>query len=79
MLTPMMMMYQIDPGEILYYVPVRTGQKDSTTVSLGVSATWSKPLDKKLQDQCKQAADANIALMNQAVANKRLDFEIALD
>ncbi len=66
-----------NPGEILYYIPTRTGQKDSSTVSLGVSATWSKPLDKKLQEQCKQAADANIALMNQSVANKRLDFEIA--
>tara|TARA_R100001079_G_scaffold35783_1_gene18334 strand:+ start:158 stop:610 length:453 start_codon:yes stop_codon:yes gene_type:complete len=65
------------PGEILYYKPVRTGQKDSSTVSLGISATWSKPLDKKLQEQCKQAAEANINLMNQAVANKRLDFEIA--
>ena len=65
------------PGEILYYKPVRTGQKDSSTVSLGVSATWSKPLDKELQQQCKDAAAANIALMNQSVANKRLDFEIA--
>ena len=66
-----------NPGQILYYKPVRTGQKDSSTISLGVSATWSKPLDKKLQEQCKQAAAANINLMNQAVANKRLDFEIA--
>ena len=66
-----------NPGEILYYKPVRTGQKDSSTISLGISATWSKPLDKKLQEQCKQAAAANIALMNQTVANKRLDFEIA--
>ena len=66
-----------NPGQILYYKPVRTGQKDSSTLSLGVSATWSKPLDKKLQEQCKQAAAANINLMNQAVANKRLDFEIA--
>ena len=66
-----------NPGQILYYKPVKTNQKDSTTVSLGVSATWSKPLDKKLQEQCKQAAAANIDLMNQAVANKRLDFEIA--
>ena len=65
------------PGEILYYNPVRTGQKDSSTVSLGVSATWSKPLDKTLQQQCKDAAAANIALMEQSVANKRLDFEIA--
>jgi len=66
-----------NPGQILYYKPVRTGQKDSSTVSLGVSATWSRPLDKKLQEQCKQAAAANINLMNQTVANKRLDFEIA--
>ena len=66
-----------NPGQILYYKPVRTGQKDSSTLSLGVSATWSKPLDKKLQEQCKEAASANIALMNQSVANKRLDFEIA--
>ena len=66
-----------NPGEILYYKPVRTGQKDSSTVSLGISATWSKPLDKKLQEQCKQAAQANINLMVQSTANKRLDFEIA--
>ena len=66
-----------NPGEILYYKPTRTGQKDSSTLSLGVSATWSRPLDKKLQEQCKQAAAANINLMNQSVANKRLDFEIA--
>ena len=66
-----------NPGQILYYKPTRTGQKDSTTVSLGVSATWSKPLDKKLQEQCKEAAAANIALQQQNIANKRLDFEIA--
>ena len=29
-----------NPGQILYYKPVRTGQKDSSTLSLGVSATW---------------------------------------
>ena len=66
-----------NPGEILYYKPVRTGQKDSSTVSLGISATWSKPLDKKLQEQCKDAAQANINYMVQNTANKRLDFEIA--
>ena len=27
-----------NPGEILYYIPTRTGQKDSSTVSLGISA-----------------------------------------
>ena len=66
-----------NPGNILYYVPTRTGQKDNYNLSMGFSATWSKPLDSKLQDQCKEAAAANIALMQQASANKRLDFEIA--
>ena len=69
---------QIDnPGNVLYYMPTRTGQKDSYNVSLGLSATWSKPLDKELQKLCKQAATTQIALQNQLVANKRLDFEIA--
>ena len=66
-----------NPGDILYFVPTRTGQKDNYNLSIGFSATWSRPLDKKLQDQCKQAAAANIALMQQQQANKRLDFEIA--
>ena len=35
---------QIDnPGNILYYVPTRTGQQDSYNLSVGLSATWSKP------------------------------------
>ena len=66
-----------NPGQILYEIPTRTGQKDNYTLSLGFSATWSRPLDKKLQEQCKQAAQANIDYMNQQTANKRLDFEIA--
>jgi len=66
-----------NPGDILYYIPTRTGQKNNTNLSVGFSATWSRPLDKELQQQCKDAAAANIALMNQQNANKRLDFEIA--
>jgi len=66
-----------NPGEILYEIPTRTGQQDNYTISLGFSATWSKPLDEELQKQCKKAAQANIDLMTQTVANKRLDFEIA--
>ena len=66
-----------NPGEILYYIPTRTGQQETYNLSAGVSATWSKPLDKELQAQCKEAAAANIAAMNQLTANKRLDFELA--
>ena len=66
-----------NPGSVLYQVPVRTGQKDNYNLGVGFSMTWSRPLDQKLQDQCKEAAAANIALMQQQTANKRLDFEIA--
>ena len=66
-----------NPGDILYFVPTRTGQKDNYNISVGFSATWSTPQDKKLQALCKEAAAANIALMQQQNANKRLDFEIA--
>ena len=66
-----------NPGEVLYYMPTRTNQTENYNLSVGVSATWSRPLDKKLQALCKSAAAANIEAMNQATANKRLDFEIA--
>ena len=82
--TPVYDMRDIDedgapdnPGSVLWMQPTRTGQKDNYNLSVGFSATWSRPLDKKLQDQCKEAAQANIDLMQQTTANKRLDFEIA--
>ena len=66
-----------NPGDILWMQPTRTGQKDNYNLSVGISATWSVPRDKKLQQLCKEAAQSNITLMQQANANKRLDFEIA--
>ena len=66
-----------NPGRVLFTKKARTGQKDNYSISAGFSVTWSQPLDKELQDQCKEAAAANIALMQQTNANKRLDFEIA--
>jgi len=66
-----------NPGDVLYRVPIRTGQKDNYNLGVGFSITWSEPLDKKLQAQCKEAAAANIEMMKQLTANKRLDFEIA--
>ena len=59
-----------NPGPILYNVPTRTGQKNTSNLSVGFSATWSRPIDKKLQDQCKEAAATQIALQQQLTANK---------
>ena len=66
-----------NPGDVIFYKRTRTGQKDNYSVSVGFSATWSRPLDKSLQDQCKEAVSTQIALQQQLTANKRLDFEIA--
>ena len=66
-----------NPGDILFHKRTRTGQKDNYSLGVGFSMTWSTPLDKNLQDLCKEAASSNIAMMQQLTANKRLDFEIA--
>jgi len=66
-----------NPGDIIFSKKTRTGQKDNYSLGIGFSMTWSTPTDKKLQELCKQAAASNIQLMQQAHANKRLDFEIA--
>ena len=66
-----------NPGEVLYYMPTRTNQTDNYSLGLGLSATWSKPLDKELQDLCKKASTTQIELNAQLLSNKRLDFEIA--
>ena len=66
-----------NPGDIVFYKRTRTGQKDNYNLSVGFSATWSSPLDRKLQNQCKEAAATQIKLQQQLTANKRLDFELA--
>ena len=65
------------PGEILYYIPTRTGQKSTQNINLGFSATLSIPLDKKAMAQCKEAVAIHNEYRRQLTANKRLDFEIA--
>ena len=65
------------PGEILYYVPTRTGQKSTQNINLGLSMTLSIPLDKKAMQQCKESVALHNEYRTQVIANKRLDFEIA--
>ena len=66
-----------NPGNELWQKPVRTGDSRNYSTSLGLSATISFPLDGGLQERCKQAADTQIQMQQQLIANKRLDFEIA--
>ena len=65
------------PGEVIWNKPVRNDMKANNNFNIGLSATFSLPLDKKLQRLCKEAAQTQINQQLQITANKRLDFEIA--
>ena len=60
-----------------WYKPVRTDMRANQSFNIGLSATLSIPLNRGMQRRCKEAAEAQIAMQNQLVSNKRLDFEIA--
>ena len=65
-----------DDGSLSHYVATRTGQKDNFAFNFGVSANFSIPLDNSLQRRCKSAVDKQLALQQELVNFKRLDFEI---
>jgi hypothetical protein len=66
-------------GEMVpsWFKPVRTDMRANQSFNLGLSATLSIPLNRGMQRRCKDAAQAQIDMTTQLVANKRLDFEIA--
>ena len=70
----------VDTGgkmEPSWYKPVRTDMRANQSFNMGLSATLSVPLNRKLVRQCHEAAANQNDLVAQTVANKRLDFEIA--
>ena len=66
-----------NPGSVVWQKPVRTDMTANQSLNLGVSATLSIPLNRKLVRQCHEAAASQIAMQNQLISNKRLDFELA--
>jgi hypothetical protein len=66
-----------NPGNILFMRPVRTGQKTNYSINGGITATISIPLDRAHIKSCHRAAEKQVALLDQQLADKRLNHEIA--
>ena len=64
-------------GHILYYRPIRTGQKTNFSVNGGITATISIPLDRSHVRSCQRAAEKQVALLDAQLADKRLNYEVA--
>jgi hypothetical protein len=65
-----------NPGKVLYYKPQRTGYRQNFSNNFGITATFSIPLDRGPIELCKQAAKKQVALYEQALADKRLNYEM---
>ena len=66
-----------NPGNVLFHRPIRTGQKTNYSVNGGITATISIPLDRAHIKSCHRAAEKQVALLEQQLADKRLNHEIA--
>ena len=66
-----------NPGAILFYKPVRTGQKTNFSINGGITATISIPLDRSHVRACRTAAEKQVALLDAKLADSRLNYEIA--
>ena len=65
-----------NPGAVIGYKTVRTGQKENFAISPGISLSWNNQLDRQSIKLCKQAASTRIALLQAAYEDKRLSYEL---
>ena len=65
-----------NPGKVLYTKPQRTGYRQNFSNNFGITATFSIPLDWGPINLCKDAQRKQVALYEQALADKRLNYEM---
>ena len=65
-----------NPGKVLYYKPQRTGYRQNFSNNFGITATFSVPLDWGPINLCKDAQRKQVALYEQSLADKRLNYEM---
>ena len=65
-----------NPGKILYYSEIPRYEKHNHDLNIGVTATFTMPLDGGLSARCKRAVETNIKLQEQLLSTKRLEHEL---
>jgi|TARA_R100000482_G_scaffold124361_2_gene76927 hypothetical protein len=66
-----------NPGNVLFYKPIRTGQKNNFSINGGITAQITIPLDRRHVRACQEAAKKQVALLDAKLADSRLNYEIA--
>ena len=64
------------PNRVISYRPVRTGQKYNYSLNSGITAQITIPLDRKAVRTCHAAAEKQVALLDAAIADRRLNYEL---
>ncbi len=64
------------PGRILFYKPIRTGQKTNFSINSGITAQITVPLDRSHVRACRSAAEKQVALLEATLADRRLNYEL---
>ena len=65
-----------NPGRVLFMKPMRTGYRSNYSNNFGITATFSVPLDSRPLNECLKSARAQNDLYQQALADKRLNYEM---
>ena len=55
---------------------MRTGYRSNYSNNFGITATISVPLDRRAINMCLKAAEKQVALYEQSLSDKRLNYEI---
>ena len=67
-----------NPGRVLYHRRVRTGQqKNNNSENIGITATFSIPLDRRAINMCHESMAKQNELYEASLAAKRLNYEFS--
>jgi hypothetical protein len=65
-----------NPGQVIGYRTIRTGQKDNISISPGISVSWNIQLDRKSVNTCRQAQQRQSDLILAKLNDQKIAVEL---